>query len=417
MPPGGRASPQTGDNALLARLWHRTQQPGCVRHAMGQDILARHMRTATAPPLASLLLRRAHTADYNAPDAPIIVTASAAEPSAPPLAVRRSPSVRAWPVPLSGVTTRTPYPASPEPPPPVVPASPVARTGPRPRTRPAALTGPGAPTGRDPAADRRPLDGPGGTDNPTRTDGEEDTGGVGNAGSVGGAAEARGAESTGGADSRVAGNTSGAGSTSGAEGSRGAGTKGKRSVQRAVASSWADSPRQTWSMRPRPAPLVEHERPSGPAAQGDMRSTNVPASPASADSARPVVFAGHVTGIRRPVVPERTAGNGARRPEAGAPGIAARTLLAGTVPTALREAGQRGDRPAAPADGGKVPGERHPEPASRHSDPPVRPDDPARRDRDTPQPPRIDIDGIVTTVQRRLVHHMAIERERRGMPR
>jgi len=410
MPPRGRANPQTGDNALLARLWQRTQQPGCVRHAMGQDILTRHMRTATAPPLASLLLRRAHTADYNAPDAPIIVTASATEPTAPPPAVHRSPIVRARAVPLSGVTTRTPYPASPEAPPPAVPADPVTVTGPGPgtrpatvtgpgpRARPAALTGPGAPTRRDTAAGRGPVDGPGGTDNATRTNGVEGSGGAGSVGgasiggaSIGGAAEARGTED-----------------------SRDAGIKGARSVQRAVASSRAGSPPRTW---PRPAPLVAHERPSGPAAQGDMRSTNFPASPASADSARLVVVAGHVTGVQRPVVPERTAGNGAWRPEAGSPGIATRTLLAGTVPTVLRAAGPRGDRPAEPADGGKVPGERHPEPASRYADPPSRPDDPARRDRDTPEPPRIDIDGIVTTVQRRLVHHMAIERERRGMPR
>jgi hypothetical protein len=34
-----------------------------------------------------------------------------------------------------------------------------------------------------------------------------------------------------------------------------------------------------------------------------------------------------------------------------------------------------------------------------------------------PAPPGIDMDRIVTTVQRRLLHHVAIERERRGMTR
>jgi hypothetical protein len=90
------------------------------------------------------------------------------------------------------------------------------------------------------------------------------------------------------------------------------------------------------------------------------------------------------------------------------------------MPAVLLEANPRVARPAEPSRGEDAPRERHPAQrgqASRRTDPPGRPDDPARRDRDTPQPPRIDIDGIVTTVQRRLVHHMAVERERRGMPR
>jgi hypothetical protein len=49
------------------------------------------------------------------------------------------------------------------------------------------------------------------------------------------------------------------------------------------------------------------------------------------------------------------------------------------------------------------------QPARRQADPPRREHDPAR--------PAVDMNQIVSTVQRRLMHQMAIERERRGMMR
>jgi hypothetical protein len=49
---------QTGP-ALLARLWQRTERPGCVRHGQSRAIVARHQRMADGPPLAGLLLARA----------------------------------------------------------------------------------------------------------------------------------------------------------------------------------------------------------------------------------------------------------------------------------------------------------------------------------------------------------------------
>ena len=91
--------------------------------------------------------------------------------------------------------------------------------------------------------------------------------------------------------------------------------------------------------------------------------------------------------VQRLVVPE-TSGNGAARPKADAAGIGTRV-----PPPGLWEANPRLDRPSAPAANGR--------------------DEPKR---DKPQP-KIDINGIVTTVQRRLMHHTAIERERRGMAR
>jgi len=65
----------------------------------------------------------------------------------------------------------------------------------------------------------------------------------------------------------------------------------------------------------------------------------------------------------------------------------------------LPQANERVDRPSERA----YPSQPPPPPADKH---------PKQQ-----EPPKIDIDHIVTTVQRRIVHHLAIERERRGQLR
>jgi hypothetical protein len=74
-------------------------------------------------------------------------------------------------------------------------------------------------------------------------------------------------------------------------------------------------------------------------------------------------------------------------------------------------------RPVVPAPNGqpRTSPDRAAEPtgaASRRADRPASPREPAR-----PAVPPVDLDRIVATVQRRLTHQLAIERERRGMRR
>jgi hypothetical protein len=53
-----RLPPPQAGLALPARLWRRTEQPGCVRPGQAEAILARYQRMPDIPPLAGLLLAR-----------------------------------------------------------------------------------------------------------------------------------------------------------------------------------------------------------------------------------------------------------------------------------------------------------------------------------------------------------------------
>jgi hypothetical protein len=400
MPPGDHASLQ--GNALLTRLWQRTEQAGCIRHTQGTAILTRHMRAATLPPLSGLLLRRAHSADYTTPDPPVIVTASPAEPTPLPRAARRSPTARAIPIPLNGATSPTPHPALPEPPGPAVPSSPEAPSGPGPHSGPEVFNG------RGPVAGRGPAGGGGGADGQAaqsrqRSFAEPD------------APSATGAQ----VHTR---------STSATRPSAAPADSARPVV---AARPLPDAPPMSAGQNGRNMAVMTHDHGAAPPdARPRVRPAEISGQRQVEATAlappRPSKLPTQPTRPPRPVVRERLSGPEAwwpqrRRPrardEVDSQGIATRVL-----PTVLWQANPRVDRPAEPAHGGRVPQEQHPASqrgqASRRTDPPGRHDDPAKRDRDTPQPPpRIDIDGIVTTVQRRLVHHMAIERERRGMLR
>ncbi len=393
-PPAPGSAPPAPGSALLARLWGRTERPGCLRHTAGRSILGRHPLAAAVPQLAEMLLRRASAAGYTAPEPPVIVTASAAEPATTtPPAARHSPAIRATPISRNGVTA--PHPAPPEPSASSGPTRPGVGTAERLVVSVAAPTRtPTRHADADALAERGPVTVP--VISRWPADGARGSGGP------------RGAEGP-----------RGAGGPPGADGAAGAGSTGNGADAQPLprpavsAISRAAPPERTWSTEPRPAPSIEPEHPSAPPSPGNTRSTS---NPASLGSVHPAVVTRRVTGARRPVV---------RTNEAASPGIATRALVGGTfpvrtAPTVPPEANQRVDRPAGPSRGEKALREQHPAQrghASRRDGQPGRPDDPARRDRDTPRPPRIDIDGIVTTVQRRLVHHMAVERERRGMPR
>ena len=118
-----------------------------------------------------------------------------------------------------------------------------------------------------------------------------------------------------------------------------------------------------------------------------------------------------------PVVRERVSPHGAWWPGQPAAQRPAQ-LPAGIAPPAPPRTVADLARPAALASGMRDPAG----PAAARvppEQPPGRRADPAGRERETTrqEPPRLDMDRIVSTVQRRLTHQMAIERERRGMTR
>jgi len=380
-------SPDFG-NSLVQRLWQRTERPGCVRHSQGPALLARHMRIPAQPsPLAELLLRRGQSGEYSPPDVPVIVaarrtelmpevvTAPGATPEAPP------PTAGSSPAPRPVVAARPGRPAD-------VASAPAIPA--RPRTR--ALPSSRAAILRDPA---------------------------------------------------------------------GAEVAGRGSVQRlpdppaaAPAAARAAAPAAARAAAPAattntPAAVVAPVASGTPAqftgplaaARPLPRRTEMPADPgpfpsrlpATAPIVRPVVRAG--AGSRAPqppgpgrlplpVVRERTSHNAGWWPAAATAQRVARLPASAQAGRASPPASADGEPSRAmavrmaPASDGGSPGRKH-DPVGRRADPPGRQEDPARRDRDTsgPATPQIDINRIVTTVQRRLVHHMAIERERRGMMR
>ena len=331
-------------NALLARLWQRAQQPGCTQRAMGPDIAARHLRNATAPPLASLLLRRTHTTDYTAPDPPVIVTASPAGPAPPLPAARRSPTVRARPVPRNGATLPTPHPAAPT-------ASPVsdARIGRGPVAGRTAIGTSGAAgasgaIGTSGAAGASRTRGPGGaTDfSGARISGgardSSGTAGYGGAGAVDDAGTVYRAETV----HRAAtgdGARAGAGTVDGygAEAISGAGPVSARPAQRPVV---APNGERTG---PPPGQTRTYPAPEGSAA-GTVRTAVAPGRD------RPVVTARHAIDTERPVVRAHEAGSRDR-------GAATRPLPERTAPAVPQETDRA--EPAKQDDPGRRDREKH----------------------------------------------------------
>lgn len=353
-------------DSLLPRLLRRTERPGCLRRTPAQAIVARHLRTAAVPPLADLLLRRARTTDYPAP--PITVTATRAGPGTAP--ARRSPTARITPSAHNDMGFPPSQQAPPDP------------------QAPSAQSGPGTPqrllVSAAIATQTANLLG--------RQDGDGDRPGAGrtrtrkaeNAEAQAGTTSAADASGAGGA--RSAGGAGGARVAEAASGAAGEQPARRATVTVEAATGRAGPPGRTW-------------RASAPAP-----------SAAPGGHAKPVVVA-RVIVTQRPVVRE-TPGNGAGRQMAAPAGMATRALLGANAPPGPRAASPRGGEPAEPGNGGKAPRRDH-----RERDDPAR-RDPATRDGDKPHPPpTVDINGIVTTVHRRLLHHTAIERERRGIPR
>ena len=425
--PGEQAATRPGlDQSLLTRLWQRAERPGCVRHSQARIILARHQRMAADPPLAGLLLRRGRGSADLVPVPPVIVDARPADaplsdevplsdeaprpgavplsgavpphvtgPSAararpkrpndpatsPPQARAMTPAPDAARRDSPGETTRLPR-AVPRPPVPparavavtsVRPGSPLQpaaesalpSTGPHPPVHPIPLTPPQAPPSPGPPAAAPPAD----------------------AGSP--AAYAHRPIATGRPVPRSSVRPPDAGSgLPPAENGRPvvrAGTDG--TLPRPATLAWPrPAPDPAAGSARRSVPLVREQaspgawRPSLPAAQ---RPGQLPFAALPPDRAAP---------DRTPGAPGRAATAAARTPSPAE--------LAGL---AIQASGLRDPaRPAAP----RTPPEA----------PPVRQADQARQEREPPRP-AIDINQIVSTVQRRLIHQMAIERERRGMAR
>ena len=119
-PPADQAWPHALDPRLVKRLWQRAERPGCIRHSQARAILSRHSRMTGGPPLAGLLQRRASGAAGPWAGQPPIVTArpTAAAPGPPPPqaigeGAARRPVARAKPAPAPGAATVPP--ASPRP--------------------------------------------------------------------------------------------------------------------------------------------------------------------------------------------------------------------------------------------------------------------------------------------------------------
>lgn len=443
-------SPQSG-NALMERLWQRTERPGCLRHGHAQAILARHTRIAARPSLAELLLRRGHRAEYAAQDAPVIVAARPAD---------------IWPEPVAHPAATVP----------LAVAVPSPATVPPPAAAPAPAPAP-RPTTPEPRATvqarlTRPSDiAPASPPVPVRPGPSTET-------------SSRAAVLREGATAAVA--SRGTRASRGARASSGMGAAGRD----AAPPGWGGAPRVPGP--PSADPVVDGSatpaRPvavtgpkagevtvagrSAPPSHPPTTVTTTPittakatpnsrASARSADGVPAMIVAqnGHylpntihdhgkgiAEGSQVPVVRERdfyhngigrSASSVAQRP-AWLPASIAVAQVDRSAPVApvtgmqdLSKAiaalmapeppsGRRADPPVSPPDPPGRP--RDPAgPPSRRADPPGRHDDPAsrerERDRSRPAAPEVDIDRIVGTVQRRLAHHMTIERERRGMTR
>jgi len=363
---------------LPTRLWHRTSRPGCIDVTQGPAILARHTRRTATPPLSALLLARAATfadptplivhatlpaatevvtlAPKPAPPSPTVAQSTAAQP-APPV-----PPGRTW----STMPSRAPN------------VEPYAPSGARQQGHmrsPDTLRPPGdaaRPRPADPAAPPPPS-------TETRP------------------AQPRPATETRAAQSRPA-----------------IGTPAARIAPH-------EDVRHTSPPGPEPRLRSDEGTPAG--AGQTERYSNGQGSARVVVRERPVVQERPAT-RERLVVREReprrdawglgmpgmqrswpTPGGGAAAPLArsGAP------LTRTEAPLARVEAGVAGVNRAELAQviASLLP--REPAAARR--------EDPLAREREARRAASVDIDRVVTTVQRRLEHHAAIERERRGLPR
>jgi len=386
-------SPQSG-TALMNRLWQRTERPGCVRLSHVQAILARHTRIGAGlawasgrgarPSLAELLLRRGHGAEYAAQDAPVIVAARpadvwpemAAQPDAAAMAAP-SPAAVAAPAPRPTVQARLSRPSD------------IASVPPVP-VRP----GPNAETS-SPAAVLR------------------DTPRVEVVGAAAGEATATSRSAP---PFRPPATVTTALITT---------AEGAPTMSRAPARSAGDVPSVIIGQSGRYLPDTTHDH-----GKGIAEGSQVPIVRESHFYHNGIGRSASSIAQRPARLPASIAITHLDRPAPVAPVTGMRdlhkaiaALMAPGLPSTGRAdppvrqrdpAGRDTDPPGPPGHRADAAGHRA-DPPSRRADPPGRYDDPASREQDRSR--QVDIERIVGTVQRRLAHHMTIERERRGMMR
>jgi hypothetical protein len=392
-PPRDQAGRPALHGTLLTRLWRRAEQPGCVRHGQARSLLARHQRMAGEPPLAGLLLRRGRGTDIQPSGPPIVAArpATAAPGAGPPRAPAqdppRAPAPGARPSRASPPGTATPRDSAPRAnalsaaPRPAVRARPV-----RPHDQPPSLP---SPPRREPAAQPREAAAQPGAPRPNPApSGVAASARPASAPPVVTASAARpvvtvpAARPVPGALARlVPGPAATPLGTGAAPSNPSAPPAGE--VQRPVVRAGADgkAPTLAW---PRPAP--QQAGGTGGPARPPVPVVRERASPQGAWRPGPSV-------PQRPAMPQRPA-----IPQRSAPPLAGSTAAAPGPARTADPAGATRDPSRTPPE--EPPGHR----AGQR--------EPAR-----PAPPQIDMNRIVSTVQRRLTHHMAIERERRGMRR
>jgi len=436
-PPRDQALLPGLDHALLKRLWQRAEQPGCVRHGQARAILARHQRVSGDPPLAVLLLRRGRDPADSLQARPVIVDARPADTAppaggAPPPGAApprtTGPTAAPRPVVLARLTPPDDLPTTPRP-------ETHAMTPPRDAVRGNGIGGvaqhsPPPTAQRSPAATARPVTAatarpssqlqPAADSAPAVTTVKMATGAVRD---HAGPQPAAGPQQPGWhafpvtprppsalSPATPTVTPPGVAAAPAASAFPGAPIATDRPVSR--------DPAMTRSAGPVPR-AGEHGRASQDGrASGDgrpvVRAADDNSGPRSATLAWPRLAPEQVDGsvgfAQRPVpvVQERVSPSGAWRP--GLP-VAQRPAQLPAGPAASARAAADLAGLAGPAGGIRDPAR----PAAPRT-PPEQPPDPVRREREPARPP-IDMDRIISTVQRRLMHQMAIERERRGMTR
>jgi hypothetical protein len=419
-PPGDQAPRPGLDHTLLKRLWQRAEQPGCVRHGQVRAILARHQRMAGDPPLAGLLLRRGRGSADTLQARPVIVDARPAGAAPPPSATpprATGPSAAPRPAVPARLTPPDDLPTPPRPetramtrprdavwgngagalaqhsPAPTAQRSPVATAGP-------VTAATGRPSSQlQPAADSAPA----------VTTVKTATGPVRE---QAGPRPAAGPHQPGWHALPVAPRPPSALSPA-------APTVTPPGVAAApAASAFPGAPIATGRPVSRDPAMTRGAGPVPPASEDGrlvVRAANDSSGPRSATLAWPRLAPEQAVGSAQrsvPVVRERVSPSGAWRP--GLP-IARRPAQLPAGPAAPARAAADLAGLAGPAGGMRDPARSA---ASRTppEQPPGRQADPVRREREPARPP-IDMDRIISTVQRRLMHQMVIERERRGMTR
>jgi hypothetical protein len=456
-PPAGQAWPHAFDPGLVERLRQRAEQPGCVRHSQARALLSRHSRMTGGPPLAAQLHRRAGvTAGAWAGQPPIVAARPAAAATGPPPpqatgeGAAHRPAARARPAPVSGAATVPPMPPRPA-------ASGLAPSGgnaagPLHRSPaaqatapPAAATKPAAAaTGRPATVNGRPAYTAAGVTPVPMPAMPATSARAARGGPPGPAAGGAPGPAAGGAPGSAGGGLPGpvrdGGPATGGDGLPGpqlsAGPR-QSGARPAVTAAVPHQPVRAAGIpasAPRAFPLVPPlptNRPVTGEAHG-LRGTptDPPAGaprrpvvrPGEGDAALPAVKAlplsasGEAGRPARPVVRERASGGGA--PAFTLPKLLEQALLplahsAAAARLASAAAGTSGrSHSAAPAAAPGTGGAGQAQPAGRRAE-----RDGRERGRPRFTPPPADLDRIVGTVQRRLMHQFAIERERRGMGR